>query len=94
MQRTSGWAIASLVCAILGACGRGVPSILGLAFGFIALSEIRNSGGAIGGEGLAKAGIIISIIVMGGAFLLLLSFLIFGAWYAHFLSGSVHEFVR
>ena len=55
---TSGWAIASLICSLVG-----VP-ILGVIFGFIALNEIRNSAGRIAGEGMAKAGIIIGFIVM------------------------------
>jgi hypothetical protein len=51
-QGTSGWAIAALVCGILGA------SVLGLIFGFVALSKIRNSG--LRGRGLAIAGICVS----------------------------------
>jgi Domain of unknown function (DUF4190) len=55
---TSGWAIASLICSIVG-----VP-LLGVIFGFIALNEISNSAGRIAGEGMAKAGIIIGFVVM------------------------------
>ena len=50
-QGTNGFAIASIVCAFL--C-----SPLGLIFGFIARSQIRQS--RQGGDGLALAGIIIS----------------------------------
>ena len=39
-------------------------SVLGLVFGYMARGEIKRSGGALGGEGLALAGIIIS---WGGA---------------------------
>jgi hypothetical protein len=55
---TSGWAIASLICSLVG-----IP-LLGVIFGFIALGEIKNSFGRIGGEGMAKAGIIIGFVVM------------------------------
>jgi hypothetical protein len=55
---TSGWAIASFICSILGA------SLLGVIFGFIALNEISNSAGRIAGEGFAKAGIIIGFVFM------------------------------
>src|SRR3954452_24834831 len=50
---TNGMAIASLVCAFF--C-----TPLGLIFGFIALSQIRERGQ--GGRGLAIAGIVISIV--------------------------------
>jgi len=51
-QGTSGWAIAALICGIVGA------SVLGLIFGFVALSKIRKSG--LRGKGLAIAGISVS----------------------------------
>src|SRR3954469_20799055 len=50
---TNGMAIASLVCAFF--C-----TPLGLIFGFIALSQIKERGQ--GGRGLAIAGIVISIV--------------------------------
>jgi hypothetical protein len=55
---TNGFAIASLVCAFL--C-----SPLGVVFGFVAKSQIKQTGE--GGDGLATAGIIISIgfLVLG-----------------------------
>ena len=52
-QGTNGFAIASLICAFL--C-----SPLGLIFGFIARSQIRQSRQS--GDGLALAGIIISAV--------------------------------
>lgn len=58
---TSGYAIASLVCAILGWVGFPViGSIAGAIFGHIALNEIRRSEGRLQGHGLALAGLIIS----------------------------------
>jgi hypothetical protein len=58
---TPGKAIASLVLSIVGIlfCPY-VFSVLGLVFGYMARGEIKRAGGALGGEGLALAGIIIS----------------------------------
>ena len=53
-QRTNGFAIASLVLGILGVV------LLGLIFGYIALSQIKRSGGTQGGRGMALAGVILS----------------------------------
>lgn len=53
---TSGWAIASLVCSLLGV------SLLGVIFGHVALSGINKSNGTIGGKGLAIAGLILGYI--------------------------------
>ena len=52
---TNGFAIASLVCAFL--C-----SPLGIVFGFVAKSQIKQTGQ--GGDGLATAGIVISIVAL------------------------------
>lgn len=54
-QRTSGMAIAGLVCAFF--C-----SLLGLVFSLIGLSEIKKSNGAVGGKGIAIAGLVLSVI--------------------------------
>ena len=56
-QQTSGLAIAGFVLAFF--CG-----LLGLILSIIAKSEIAKSNGRLGGEGLATAGIVISIISM------------------------------
>jgi len=58
VKRNNGLAIASLVCA----CGGFlffVPAILAIIFGFVARSQIRQSAGTQGGDGLAVAGIIV-----------------------------------
>ncbi len=58
VRRSNGLAVASLVCA----CGGFlffVPAVLGIIFGFIARSQIRQSNGAQSGDGLAVAGIIV-----------------------------------
>ena len=60
-QGTSGMAIASLVCSLVGLmCG--IPAILGIIFGFIGLSQTKDN--ARPGRGLAIAGLIIGILVV------------------------------
>ena len=60
--RTSGYAIASLVCGICGmvTCCLFVPSILAIVFGAVALPAIRQ--GQAHGRGLAISGIVLGII--------------------------------
>ena len=55
---TNGLAIAALVCSIFGFL-YGIGAILGIVFGFIARSQIKQRGGQ--GNGLAIAGIVIGI---------------------------------
>jgi len=54
--RTSGLAIASLVCSLTGV------SLLAVIFGHIALGKIRRSNGAVDGKGLALAGTIVGYV--------------------------------
>ena len=59
VQRTSGYAVASLVLGIAGIFVFPViPSILAVIFGSKARDEIRASS-AVGGDGLATAGIVL-----------------------------------
>lgn len=60
---TSGKAIGSLVCGIIGffICGL-ILGIVAIVLGKQAMGEIDTSGGAIGGRGLALAGIIMGVI--------------------------------
>jgi prepilin-type processing-associated H-X9-DG protein len=60
--KTSGLAIASLVCGIGGLCTLGLGSLVGIILGALALSKIGKSAGAIGGKGLAVAGLVVSAI--------------------------------
>jgi hypothetical protein len=57
-KRNNGLAIASLVCSCAGFLPF-IPAVLGIVFGFVARSQIRNSRGTQGGDGLALAGIIV-----------------------------------
>ena len=79
---SSGKAIASMVLGIvgiLGLClwGLGiVAAILAVIFGFLARSEIKRSQGAVGGGGMAMAGLVtgfvgIGLFVVGLIFVLL-----------------------
>ncbi len=62
VQKNSGLAIASLVLGLLFC----VPfaSLVGLILGIVALNQIKNSGGAIQGRGMAIAGIVLGAISM------------------------------
>ncbi len=59
-RRTNGLAIAGLVCSFFFFLG--LPSLLAIIFGFIAVSHIRSSGGTQKGTGLAISGIVIGFI--------------------------------
>lgn len=61
----NGMAIASLICAIGGIFFLGIPSVLGIIFGFIARNQIERSDGNQTGSGLALAGIIVGFCVVG-----------------------------
>ncbi|MGH9105898.1 MAG: DUF4190 domain-containing protein [Acidimicrobiales bacterium] len=61
--KTNSWAIASLVCSLLGlVCGVG--AILGVIFGFVARGQIRRSDGVQKGGGLALAGIVVGAVLI------------------------------
>jgi len=79
---TNGFAIASLVCSF-GGCFLGVPSILAIIFGFVAISQINNSNGTQKGKGLALAGIII------GGIMILLFTLYFISLFILGMTGSI-----
>lgn len=74
---TSGFAIASLICSILGVLGMlGFGSILGIIFGHMAVREIDNANGMLQGRGIAQAGMILGYISLGLALLVLVGILI------------------
>jgi hypothetical protein len=60
-ETTNGLAIAGFVCSLFFWV-YGVGAVLGIIFGFIARSQIRQSGNTQKGDGLALAGIIIGFI--------------------------------
>ncbi len=61
-----GLALASLILGIVGIvlCFGPVAGVPGVVCGHLALSKIRNSGGALHGEGLALAGLITGYIAI------------------------------
>jgi hypothetical protein len=77
LAETSGWAIFSLIAGILGWLGVfGLGGLLAVIAGHIAKSQIRNSQGHVGGNGLASAGLVlgylnIGLAVLGACFALL-----------------------
>lgn len=79
----SGMAIASLILGIVSfpmifACFLGIPAgIVGAILGHVSLKKIRQSGGTIGGEGLAKGGIICGWIGAGLGLLILMAYIVF-----------------
>ena len=66
-RQTNGLAVASLVGSCVGIIPFlfGVPCILGIVFGFVSRSRIKRSQGALGGDGLALAGIIVGFSLIG-----------------------------
>lgn len=73
---TSGYAIASLICSILGFIGVfGLGPILGIIFGHLAIREIDGSRGLLQGRGMAQAGLILGYISLGLVLLVLLFFI-------------------
>ncbi len=64
VARTNGLAVASLVLGIVGWALCGIGSILAIVFGVIARNQIRASGGREGGDGMAKAGVILGCVFL------------------------------
>lgn len=62
--RTSALAITSLVLGALGLFSCGITALFGLALGIIALVTVKRSGGALKGDGIALAGIIVSALFL------------------------------
>src|SRR5688500_275733 len=56
MPKTSGFAIASLVCSLVWIYGP--TSVLAIVFGVIAKKQIRESNGWVTGNGMATAGLV------------------------------------
>jgi len=62
--KTSGLAITSLILGVLGLFTCGITALFGLVLGIIAMVKVKNSGGRLGGGGLALAGTIVSGIFL------------------------------
>jgi hypothetical protein len=59
--KTSGLAIAALVCGIAGLCTAGLGGIAGLILGIVGIRKINRSAGQLKGKGLAIGGIIVGV---------------------------------
>lgn len=62
-QRTNGFAVASLVCSLLGFCIAFIGGLLGIIFGVLGLQSAKKTGS---GRGLALSGLIIGIVSLAG----------------------------
>lgn len=77
VTETSGWAIFSLIAGLLGWAGVfGIGGVAAIIAGHIAKNQIHNSGGRLGGDGLATAGLVlgylnVGLMIAGGCFALL-----------------------
>ncbi|MBE3070973.1 MAG: DUF4190 domain-containing protein [Planctomycetes bacterium] len=72
--RTSGLAVASLVCGLAGVCTCGLGGLIGLVLGLVGLRRIRRSGGRLTGRGLAVGGVVVSVLGLAlGALVLVLA---------------------
>ena len=54
---TNGMAIGSLVCSVAGLACYGIPSIVGIVLGVVAMNQIKQTGQE--GRGMALAGVIV-----------------------------------
>jgi len=62
--RTSGLAVAGLICGIVGLCTCGVGGLVGLVLSLAAMGQIKRSPADLSGRGLALAGLVVSIIAI------------------------------
>ncbi len=62
--KASGLAVASLICGIAGVCTFGLGGLVGLILAIVARRKIRASAGQMGGQSVAAAGLIVSIITL------------------------------
>ena len=60
--KTSGLAIAALVCGIAGLCTGGLGGVAGIILGIVAMVKVKRSAGQLKGKGLAIGGIIAGIL--------------------------------
>lgn len=75
-RQTSGMAVASLVCGILGFF-TGITAIIAIITGHMARSEIRRAPERYEGDGLALAGLVMGYMVAGLYLLVFLVVLLF-----------------
>jgi len=91
-SKTSGLAIAALVCGIAGLCTAGLGGIAGLILGIVAVRKVNRSAGQLTGKGLAIGGIIVGILsVLLWGLVIVIGVLGFAlAWPARDFGGRPH----
>jgi len=62
-RKTSGMAIASLVCSLLGLVTCGISAVVGVILGIVALRKIHRNRATLQGVGLATAGIVVGCVL-------------------------------
>jgi len=62
--KTNALAVTSLVLGILGMFTCGFTALFGLILGIIAVTKVKNSRGALSGNGIALAGLIVSAVAL------------------------------
>jgi hypothetical protein len=83
----SSWAIASLICGIVGIASLNIiAGALGAIFGHIALREIKNSNGWREGRSMALAGTIVGYVALGLALLVIAFYVLYLIFIFSFLS--------
>ncbi|HUY75808.1 MAG TPA: DUF4190 domain-containing protein [Ktedonobacterales bacterium] len=73
---TTPWATAGLICAVCGILAPIPCGVLGIIFGFVALSEIKASGDRVGGRGLAIVAIVAGFVVVLGYLVLVVLYFV------------------
>lgn len=62
----SGWALTSMICGIISLVFlQPITAILAIIFGYVALNEVKKSGGQVDGHGMALAGVVMGYIALG-----------------------------
>jgi hypothetical protein len=91
VPRTSGAAVASLVCGVLSVSFLPIilPGIAAVVCGHLARSQIRKGGGQVLGEGMATAGLVTGYFGVG--LIILMGIVVASAF---FFSGATLPFVR
>jgi hypothetical protein len=84
---TNGFAVASLICSIVGFCAVFIGGLLGILFGVLGISKAKQTNGR--GKGMAIAGIVIGIIT-----LITSGLLVAGGYGAYFLGKKVAGIAR
>lgn len=75
-KQTNGLAIASLVCSLAGLMVSFAP-IVGAILGYVALQQIKKEPYRYEGKGMATAGMIIGIVLVGIRGLVLMVYIVF-----------------